>query len=122
MQNKLYKDDKGEIYSFSPLQIEQGYADGFIELTPEEIEAHLNPQPTTEELAESIRAKRDAKIEALSWRLERYERQKAGGLETTDTGEWYLDALQYLQALRDVPQQPGFPHTVEWPEESKEVE
>lgn len=33
-----------------------------------------------------------------------------------DAAEWYLASLQYTQALRDVPQQAGFPESVEWPQ------
>ena len=32
------------------------------------------------------------------------------------TGDW----ARYRQALRDIPEQPGFPFNVEWPDEPKE--
>ena len=76
--------------------------------------------PTPEELAAQVRAERDAKIHAINWRLERYERQKAIGIATNDTDDWYKAALQYLQDLRDVPVQAGFPEHIQWPQEPKE--
>ena len=76
--------------------------------------------PTPEELAVQARAERDAKIQAINWRLERYERQKAISIVTNDTDDWYKAALQYLQDLRDVPEQKDFPQKIQWPQEPKE--
>ena len=44
--NTLYKDKNGQVYSISPIQKPQ---DGWVKLTSEEVEAHLNPKPTTEQ-------------------------------------------------------------------------
>lgn len=63
------------------------------------------------------RAERDRRIDAIRWRIERYQTQDAAGLETTDTAEQYKAILLYVQALRDVPEQAGFPDAIEWPEE-----
>ena len=93
----------------------QDIPDGMTLLTPEEVEAHLNPVLSDEELAQKARAERDSLIEAIDWRLSRYERQERLGIETTDTAGWYQSALQYTQDLRDVPQQEGFPHDIVWP-------
>lgn len=56
-----------------------------------------------------IRAERDRRIDAIRWRIERYQTQLAAGLETTDTAETYRDILLYLQYLRDLPNLPEFP-------------
>ena len=71
-----------------------------------------------EQKAAEARAERDRRIEAIRWRIERYQTQ-AAGLETTDTAEQYREILLYVQALRDVPEQAGFPDAIEWPEEPK---
>lgn len=63
-----------------------------------------------------VRAERDRRIDAVRWRIERYQTQEAAGLETTDTAEQYKVILLYVQALRDVPEQEGFPENVTWPE------
>ena len=63
------------------------------------------------------RAERDRRINAIRWRIERYQTQEAAGLETTDTAEHYKAILLYVQSLRDVPEQAGFPEAIEWPEE-----
>lgn len=80
------------------------------------------PEPSTEQLAEEKRAERDRRIDAVRWRIERYQTQKAADLPTTDTAEQYQALLIYVQALRDVPEQAGFPNIIEWPviEEKKE--
>lgn len=65
--------------------------------------------PTTEQ----IRAERDARIEAVRWRIERHNDELGLGLGPTEPLE---PLLQYVQELRDVPQQEGFPTTINWPE------
>ncbi len=67
---------------------------------------------TDEQLAATARAKRDTLLEQFTWRYERYSREVRLGIETTDSIE-ALDA--YAQALADIPQQEGFPTTIEWP-------
>lgn len=84
-----------------------------VELTGVELDAHLNPQPTTEQLADTARAERDRLIESVRWRIERHSDELALGGEPTEPLE---PLLQYTQALRDVTQQAGFPESVEWPE------
>lgn len=75
------------------------------------------PEPTAEEKAAEVRAERDRRIDAIRWRIERYQTQDAAGLETTDTAEHYKAILLYVQALRDIPEQAGFPESIEWPAE-----
>ena len=67
------------------------------------------------DLADSERRKRNSLIDDVEWRLLRYERQEALAAVTTDTAAWYQNALVYVQALRDVPQQSGFPNNINWP-------
>lgn len=56
--------------------------------------------------AQAIRKARDGRIEAVRWRVERAQSEQRLGMDTTDD----LAALDaYLQALRDIPQQTGFP-------------
>lgn len=64
-------------------------------------------------MAAAVRADRDRRIEAMIWRVQRYESEVRQGATTTDDIA-VLDA--YLQALRDVPQQDGFPLNVSWPD------
>lgn len=80
---------------------------------PEWLSTEPEP-PTTEQLAEQVRAERDAKIEAVRWRIERAKDETDLGVQLTEPLE---PLLQYVQALRDVPQQAGFPENVEWPTE-----
>ena len=108
--DKLYKDAQGNIYAVSPIQTPKKE---WVALTKKETEAHLNPQPTTEQLADTARAKRDQLIESVRWRIERHSDELALGSEPTEPLE---PLLQYTQALRDVPQQAGFPESVEWPQ------
>lgn len=82
------------------------------------------PQPlpsnpvSQETLAAAVRQERDNRIEAVGWRLERNASESRLGQETTDD----IAALDsYVQALRDLPDQAGFPwdgpDTAPWPVE-----
>lgn len=68
--------------------------------------------PDTGELAAKVRAERDARIEAARWRIERHREEVELEREPTEP---LLPLLEYRQALRDVPQQEGFPGAVVWP-------
>lgn len=71
---------------------------------------------TEEEKSNYHREKRDSLINKEMWKLQRHEQEKALSLPTTLTDEQYLTLLQYIQLLRDIPQQEGFPNTVVYPE------
>ncbi len=110
MKNKLYKKDE-QIISLSPLQVTEGMAEGLIELTQAEIDELNAPKPPT---AEEVRAKRDYLIQQVRWRIERHNDEVE--LNRTPTEE-LRPLLDYVQALRDIPQQSGFPENVIFPEE-----
>lgn len=58
--------------------------------------------------------KRGKSINEIQWRIERYNQQKTLGIKTDDTDDWYKSALGYVQYLRDVPKQQGFPKEIVW--------
>lgn len=68
--------------------------------------AEYNSEPAR---AARIRAERDRRLDATTWLVERHKEQTAGNIETSITGEDYAALLTYRQALRDLPQQEGFP-------------
>lgn len=70
------------------------------------------PEKPVDVKAAEIRAERDRRIDAMRWRIERYQTQLAAGLPTTDTAEQYQAVLMYVQALRDIPEQAGFPDVI----------
>lgn len=49
------------------------------------------------------------------WRVERYQTQTALGVATADSDDNYRAVLAYIEELRQVPEQAGFPESVEWP-------
>ena len=111
---KYYKNLKGEVYAYeTEAEREQWGAPDLVEMTEAEVEAHLNPQPTPDQLTATARAERDRLIESIRWRIERHSDELALGTEPTEPLE---PLLQYTQALRDVPQQAGFPEAVDWPQ------
>lgn len=70
---------------------------------------------TEEEKASHHREKRDTLLNAELWKLQRHEQEKVLGINTTLTEEEYIKLLQYIQALRELPQQSNFPNTVIYP-------
>lgn len=73
------------------------------------------PPPTSDQLAASVRRDRDARIADVQWMVERHTSQIALETATTLSHAEYLELLQYLQDLRDVPLQAEFPQSVTWP-------
>ena len=71
---------------------------------------------TEEEKASYHRQQRDTLLNAELWKLQRHEQEKALNLPTTLTEEQYIALLQYIQSLRELPQQPNFPNDVIFPE------
>lgn len=76
----------------------------FVSLTDEEIAALLpNAENAALQLAEEIRSQRDALLRQCDW------------TQLADAPVNSLDWAVYRQALRDVPEQAGFPSNVIWP-------
>lgn len=80
---------------------------GAVEITQEEYNSLKR-----EETASAIRESRDKKIASVEWRVRRHQDEIALGLTPTED---ITPVLLYMQALRGVPQQQGFPDQIEWP-------
>ena len=79
------------------------------------------PKPSDDELFNRLRSERDNRISAVLWMRERHSDELELGTETTLTPEQYTALLTYIQALRDLPAQPGAPwdgggELTPWPE------
>lgn len=73
------------------------------------------PPPSAEALAALARRRRDAEIAQVRWLIERHRDEQALQIATTLTPEDYRLVQEHVQALRDVPEQDGFPHAIDWP-------
>ena len=79
------------------------------------------PPPTVEELFGRLRSERDARINSVFWMRERHSDELELGKETSLSQAQYSALLTYIQALRDIPAQPGAPwdgggEETPWPE------
>ena len=99
MTDKYWKTNE-EIYIGVPI----GEA---IELTKVEFEAIQQEQYII-----SVKSKRDSLIADIEWRRSRYKDEVLLGLTPT---ELLLPILEYIQALRDITSQEGFPSSISWP-------
>ena len=63
----------------------------------------------------SVREERDVRLNIAGERIVRYWSQVQGGITPTESAAVYASLLAYAQDLRDVPQQVGFPNTINWP-------
>lgn len=106
---KYYKHtETGDVHAYEDESERQEWgAPELVEMTPEEIDAHLNPPVDTEQLADAARAQRDSLLAACDWVVVRSQE-----LGEPVPQEW----ADYRQALRDVPQQEGFPTDIDWPD------
>lgn len=86
------------------------------DMTPEErvTAGELTDADLLEIRKQQIRHERDFRIQSIEWRRQRHYDEVALGLTPTEPIE---PILRYIKALRDVPQQPGFPEDVVWPDE-----
>lgn len=65
------------------------------------------PAPSIEELQTQRRAVRDNYLNGIEWRVDRYKDQLAFGVPTNDTETTYRQVLQYMQYLREYPNNLG---------------
>lgn len=70
-------------------------------------------------LAGCVRAQRNDLLVKCDGTISRHRDQVDEGIDTTITDEQYKGWLKYRRLLRDLPQQPGFPKNVVWPDEPK---
>ena len=77
--------------------------------TPLQFGARLAEYNSPEARAARVRAERDRRLAGCAWVIERHRDQLDNGEATTLTDEQYQAWQAYRQALRDLPEQPGFP-------------
>lgn len=100
-----------EVYAFETEEERNQFgAPDLVEMTQAEVVAHLNPPIDPEQISDAVRAQRDALLAACDWVVVR-----TNELDLQMPQDW----SEYRQALRDVPQQEGFPEVIEWPEPPK---
>lgn len=109
-----FKKSSGEIFAFDDDQLDLVTPE-MVKMTDQEVKAHINPQPTTEQLATQARNKRDQLLSDTQWLVQRHRDQIEVAEPTTLTSDQYKALLTYRQALRDVPTQSGFPGNIVWP-------
>ena len=108
-----YKSKTGEVYAHKTEAERQEWgAPDLVAMTPTEVDAHLNPKPTTEQLANTARSTRPTH-RISRWRIERHSDELALGSEPTEPLE---PLLQYAQDCATYHSKQGFPESVEWPQ------
>lgn len=88
----------------------------YVKTNPEKCTDYVEPVyvPTQKEKEDMVRMKRDSLIDEADIMLLKYvEQVELGIISANET--YRLDLLEYKQALRDIPEQAGFPDNVEYP-------
>lgn len=99
-----FKDDKNEIYFYE--ENSAFLQEGLIPITEDELR-EIQAAKAAERAPEEIRMQRDALLEETDLII----------IRCAEAGEPVPEAWKaYRQALRDVPEQAGFPEAVTWPE------
>jgi hypothetical protein len=89
------------------------------EISIDEYRTRFDPTEMEENrVAREAREKRGRLIAAVRWRVERCWDQQQLGVKPTESLELLL---RYIQDLRDIPQQIGFPMDIIWPKEPQEA-
>ncbi|EGF94648.1 Uncharacterised protein [Brevundimonas diminuta] len=73
------------------------------------------PTLSAQAMAAEARRRRDTEIAAVRWLVERHRDEQALQISPSLTAEDYRLVQEHVQALRDVPEQDGFPHAIKWP-------
>lgn len=111
---KLYLDEDGEynlkIYEAMAKVCNEKQELIIADHRPDYFSLEKMPEPTVEEKSNQVKSIRNQYMSDTLARCDRYEKQKAIGLETTESAETYRNYLFYLQYLRDVPQSADFPN------------
>ena len=79
------------------------YAEIMRQVDASELVVEPDPGPTEEQLAARARSERDALLKESDW------------TQVPDAPVDQVAWAEYRQALRDVPQQAGFPTDIDWP-------
>lgn len=99
-----------EIYSAMAEVCNKNQELTIVDHRPEYFSLEKIPEPTVEEKSNQVKSIRNQYMSEILNKTERYQMQKAAGIETTDSEETYKNYLIYLQYLRDVPQDKDFPN------------
>lgn len=88
----------------------------YVKQNPDKCTDYIEPVyvPTQKEKEDMIRARRDSLIQEADIMFLKYAEQVELGIITANE-TYRLDLLTYKQALRDIPEQAGFPDDVEYP-------
>ena len=65
--DNYFKDLNGTVYAYDDRQVADGLAGDKTAMTPEEVEAHINPAPTPEQLQQQANAEARAYLAETDW-------------------------------------------------------
>ena len=100
-----FKDENGNVFAYYDEQVADGLAYDKTPMAPTEVDAHLNPAPTSEQLANEARIWRDAELTRADIELNKVQ----DGMGIGTVTQW----RSYRVALRNWPTTDG------WPESTK---
>ncbi|WP_462328038.1 phage tail assembly chaperone [Desulfobaculum sp.] len=124
---RYYKDQNNNVYAFESAEemhrvcSSKGWQDLTSITTAEKDEFTKPPEPTQDELATQARAERDRLMRevydpAVMQRLRKRRVLSSASADVAGIDARLAEWDAYADALEVVPDQPGFPNSIEWPE------
>lgn len=119
----IYKETTEEPYATQLQEIKEGLATNKLELQTisndewDNIISNITGMPVPPKISQEqiVRFERNKLLSEADTLLLKYQEQTALGVIEEDH-DYYINLLKYKQALRDLPQQEGFPDNVVFPE------
>ena len=105
-----YRSNTGKVFAYESEEERKQFGSSDLKLmSKEEVHRHLNPSPTTVQLASHARYKRDKALKAL-------DEVVSNPLRFSELlEEQRLEAASYRKLLLDIPQQKSFPASYSFP-------
>ncbi|EPG9560411.1 tail fiber assembly protein [Morganella morganii] len=115
MMNNFFKDSKtGAVYSYDDEQMAAGYVkDGLIKMTGKEVDAHINPKPTKEQLVAEAGFQKQALISEANQKTQLWQTQLMLEIITEEDKASLKEWMLYVQDVQAV--DPSLGADVVWP-------
>jgi len=98
-----FKDKFGKVFAFDDDQVKAGYSSSFAKMSPSEIQIHLNPEPTADQMSLMERVWRDGELLLADIELNKIQDGETDARIAESQWREYRKALRAWPANKDFP-------------------